>query len=332
MRVKNIRVSIGSASVLGLHSQEFKVPLTTCYLMTYIEGHCIANCGFCPQARESNSSIEKLSRIEWPVFLFKDLINRLKFLTPSKHFKRICIQALNYEQFFEDLNEIVGEISFASKSPISIATPPISKEKLKELKKNGAQRVGIALDGASSEVFEKIKGIDVKGPYQWESHFQALKDALEVFGEGFVSTHLIVGLGETQKDILKRIVELNDLKILPSLFVFTPIKGTKFENMNQPDLVNFRLMQLGRHLIINENKSIKDFAFNLKGKLININISKKFLKDIIEDTNAFLTSGCSGCNRPYYTSRPSGPIYNYPRKLTIPEKDDVYELLERFLL
>jgi len=31
---------------------------------------------------------------------------------------------------------------------------------------------------------------------------------------------------------------------------------------------------------------------------------------------AFRTSGCPGCNRPYYNERPSGPFYNYPRGLT----------------
>ena len=65
--------------------------------------------------------------------------------------------------------------------------------------------------------------------------------------------------------------------------------------------------------------------------MININIYKKELKNIIDDTDAFLTSGCPGCNRPYYTSRPSGPIYNYPRKLNESEKVEIYNLLKRFV-
>ena len=31
---------------------------------------------------------------------------------------------------------------------------------------------------------------------------------------------------------------------------------------------------------------------------------------------AFQTSGCDDCNRPYYNERPGGLIYNYPRQLT----------------
>ena len=51
------------------------------------------------------------------------------------------------------------------------------------------------------------------------------------------------------------------------------------------------------------------------------------LKNIIDNTYAFFTSGCPGCNRPYYTSKPSGPIYNYPRMLKEKEKEEIYELL-----
>ena len=119
--IKKIRVSIGSASVLGLVSKQFPVPPTTCYIMTYNEGHCVANCGFCPQARESKSSIEKLSRITWPIFLFNDFLTKLKYMPPSKKFKRICIQTLNYKENFKDIREIITQIKSVSNIYISIA-------------------------------------------------------------------------------------------------------------------------------------------------------------------------------------------------------------------
>ena len=109
MAVNKIRVSIGSASVLGLYeSKRFKDVPTTCYIMTYKEGHCTANCGFCPQARESESSIELLSRVSWPIFSFKEFLTKLNYLPHTKKFKRICIQTLNYFQNFQDLIEIIS--------------------------------------------------------------------------------------------------------------------------------------------------------------------------------------------------------------------------------
>ena len=329
--IENIRVSIGSAAVLGLKAIEFPIAPTTCYIMTFKEGHCLANCGFCPQAREAKSSVEKLSRITWPIFFFRDFLIKLKNMPPQNSFRRICIQTLNYKENFKDLTEIITEIKSISNIPISIAIPPMSKEQLKELRSVGVQRIGIALDGASSEIFEKIKGKGVNGPYNWDHHMENIKTALEIFPEECVTTHIIVGLGETEKDITSIIKKLKDLKVLTSLFAFTPIKGTKLENCLQPELIKFRKMQLVRYLIIKENRDITDFTFNQKDNLVNINISRRKLKEIVDETNAFLTSGCPDCNRPYYTSRPSGPIYNYPRKLYEQEKAEIYRSLESFV-
>ena len=332
MAVNKIRVSIGSASVLGLYeSKRFKDIPTTCYLMTYKEGHCTANCGFCPQARESESSIELLSRVSWPIFSFKEFLTKLNYLPPTKRFKRICIQTLNYLQNFQDLNEIISQIKKNCEIPISVAIPPMSKDKLEQLKLIGVERIGIALDAATPEIFEKIKGKEAKSPYNWENHLQNLKDALDIFSEGFVTTHLIVGLGETPKEILKMISDLHELKIKVSLFAFMPIKGTKLENLPQPELLNFRKIQLGRYLLINEVRSFDDFTFNNFGDVIKFNLNKKDLWNLINNTDAFLTSGCSGCNRPYYTSRPSGPIYNYPRNLSVNEKEEIFERLINFI-
>ncbi|UCC18744.1 MAG: radical SAM protein [Promethearchaeota archaeon] len=332
MNVDKIRVSIGSASVLDLGSLvKFKDPPTTCYIMTYKKGHCIANCGFCPQARSSRSPEEMLSRVNWPIFSFNDFLTKLKYLRFSKKFERICIQTLNYEENFNDLLEIITQIKKHTNTPISVAIPPMSKERLRELKVKGVQRVGIALDGSTPKIFEKIKGSEVGGPYTWEEHYQKLKEALEIFGTGFVSTHIIIGLGETEKEVIERIVELHNLNIVVSLFAFTPIKGTRFENINQPALISFRKLQLGRFLIINKKKKSNDFVFNTKGEIINININRKELNMIIDETNAFLTSGCPGCNRPYYTSKPSGPIYNFPRILSENEKNDIFLLMHNFV-
>ncbi|MFX1418917.1 MAG: radical SAM protein [Promethearchaeota archaeon] len=332
MNVEKIRVSIGSASVLELGSiARFKDPPTTCYIMTYKEGYCTANCGFCPQARSSSSPDEMLSRVNWPIFSFNDFLTKLKYLHSSKKFERICIQTLNYAENFNDLLKIITQIKKHTNIPISVAIPPMSKEKLRELKVKGVQRVGIALDGTTPEIFEKIKGSDVGGPYAWEEHYQKLKEALEIFSPGFVSTHIIIGLGETEKEVIERIEELHNLNILVSLFAFMPIKGTKLENLAQPTLLSFRKLQLGRFLITNSEKKSKNFVFNRKGEITNININKKELSMIINDTNTFLTAGCPGCNRPYYTSKPSGPIYNFPRKLSEKEKKEIYVLLHKFV-
>ena len=71
------------------------------------------------------------------------------------------------------------------------------------MKKAGVDRLGIALDAATEAIFVKVKGKDAGGSYTWENQFSQLKDAIAVFGKGDVSTHVIVGLGETEKEAAK---------------------------------------------------------------------------------------------------------------------------------
>ncbi|MEJ2278560.1 MAG: radical SAM protein, partial [Candidatus Lokiarchaeota archaeon] len=319
MIVDKVRVSLGSAAVLDLIPQKFKIQPSTCYLMTYIPGKCSGNCGFCPQSRSSTSTSDKLSRVTWPEFSFERFLSKLKHLKPAKKFKRICIQTLNYPNNFSDLRYIVQKISEQLNINISIAIPPMSIENLKELKSKGVNRIGIALDAATPEIFRKVKGDLVKSNYTWKEHFKGLKDALKVFPEN-VSTHIIVGLGETEKEVVELLLKLRALKILPSLFAFTPIKGTSLGEKERPSAEGYRKIQLSRYLIFENDKNIDDFTFNSNGKLESININENYLKTIIDENIAFMTTGCPNCDRPFYTSRPSGPFYNFPRKLHENEK------------
>jgi len=60
-------------------------------------------------------------------------------------------------------------------------------------------------------------------------------------------------------------------------------------------------------------------AFDSNSCLTNFGISKQRFLEVIDSGEPFLTSGCPGCNRPYYNERPGGPLYNYPRQL-LPEE------------
>ncbi|MHA1689913.1 MAG: radical SAM protein, partial [Promethearchaeota archaeon] len=292
--VEKIRVSTGTAALLGLNLRKFKILPSTCYFMTYHESRCSANCGFCPQAREAKASLDKLSRIIWPVFSFDEVLNKMKKSRASSKIKRICLQVINYKNFLADVYEIIYNLKKITKIPISVALPPVSINALNELENLGVDRVGIALDCATPELFDKIKGKSAKAPYSWENHMIMLKEALKIFPNR-VSTHLIVGMGETEQDIITQIFQLKKMQVLVSLFAFTPIKGTQLENLEQPSLVTFRKIQLARYLIFNDNKTINDFIFNSKGKLIKIKINKEQLKEITDEGNAFLTTGCPGC-------------------------------------
>jgi biotin synthase len=136
--------------------------------------------------------------------------------------------------------------------------------------------------------------------------------AVGIFGEGNVSTHLIVGLGETEKEAAIAVQECVDLGVLPALFAFTPVRGTALACNPQPVLDVYRRVQVARHLIVNALARVEDMRFNSEGRIADFGVSKTVLLSVVESGRPFLTSGCPDCNRPFYNEKPGGPLYNFP--------------------
>jgi biotin synthase len=313
---EQIRVSLGSAVVLGLADAKLDAAPTTAYLMTYRQEKCTANCGFCPQARGSSTRADMLSRVSWPAYLTQEVLKGIVDAAGNSKIKRVCIQALNYPQVFTDLHVIVRAVSHSAKVPISVSCQPLNIENMRQLADAGAERIGIPLDGATREAFDKTKGVGAAGPYSWKRQWQLLSRAKGVFGEGRVSTHLIVGLGETDEEMVRAIQKCVDMAVLPALFAFTPIPGTALGNQAQPQIANYRRIQTARHLILHRIARYEDMSFDENGLVTDFGIGKKRLTMIVRKGEPFLTSGCPDCNRPFYNEKSSGPIYNFPRELT----------------
>jgi biotin synthase-related radical SAM superfamily protein len=325
---EKIRVSLGSAIVLELIKAKADFLPTTVYLLTYREGKCLANCGFCPQARASTSRADTLSRITWPAFPIKLVISKLNSAWQKEKIQRVCIQALNYPEVFDDLLALTTEIRLHVNLPISISCQPLNNVQMKKLANAGVNRVSVALDAATKELFEKIKGSLTNSPYNWVKQRRTLDEAIRVYGKGSVSTHLIVGLGETESQIIETIQWCVDLGVCPSLFAFTPISGTTLERLPRPSISSYRRVQLARYLIVSVKTRFEKMRFNDYGRLINFGVKRDLLEKIVKIGTPFQTSGCPGCNRPCYNEKASGPIYNYPRPLTPKELKEVEKALE----
>jgi biotin synthase-related radical SAM superfamily protein len=295
--------------------------------MTYRRGKCGANCGFCPQARESGGRTDMLSRVSWPVYSTKPVLNGIARAHEKADVKRVCLQALNYPEVFTHLTALVKTIFDQTHMPISVSCQPSKRENIAQLADAGAERIGIPIDAAVKSVFTRIKGSSAGGPYTWEGQFQMLDEALRTFGKGKVSTHLIVGLGETQRQMIKTMQECVDMTVLPALFAFTPIPGTTLASRKKPPIEAYRRIQVARHLIWHGTARYEDMSFDDHGMLVNFGVDGETLMKLIETGEPFLTSGCPDCNRPFYNETPSGPIYNYPRRLTEDELSDVMKQL-----
>ena len=130
-----------------------------------------------------------------------------------------------------------------------------------------------------------------------------------------MTTHLIVGLGETEKEMWQVICDCYQRQITVGLFAFTPLKGTKFANRQPPDRGSYRRLQIGLELL---KKGYVATVVEFEGERIT-RINVPDLRKVLADGKAFRTTGCEDCNRPYYNEKPRDVLYNYHRLLTAEE-------------
>lgn len=304
-----LRLSIGSAIILGLKNGKIDALPTTVYTM--LGDCCTADCRFCAQARNSRADERMLSRVIWPEFDLNDVLDSI-----DDKAKRICVQTLKYPKLLDDLVYLVSRIKERTGIPVSACVNPLDKKSLERLKNAGLDRVGVGLDCASEKVFKVMKP-----DFRWDDYMNFLKDMAAVFGSG--SVHLIAGLGETDEEMISMFQKTVDMNCYPALFAFTPVKGVDLD-YPQPEIGRYRGLQLARYLIVNNTARYEDMVFE-NGKLSSINISSSIVEDILKTGKPFQTSGCQDCNRPFYNERPGGPMYNYPYPLN---NDDIKNVKE----
>jgi biotin synthase len=255
-----------------------------------------------------------LSRISWPVFTTKQVLARIQSSGEGSARKRVCIQALNYPEVFAHVESLVKAVKKRADMPISVSCQPLVKDNIRRVAEAGAERIGIPLDAATQRLFKNIKGASAGGPYTWRGQFGLLEDAVSIFGRGMVSTHLIVGLGESEKEMIYVIQRCVNMGVFPALFAFTPVLGTQLERESQPPIDVYRRVQVARSLILRKTTTVRKMRFDEHEAIVDFGVDKKTLAEVVRWGEPFRTTGCPDCNRPYYNEKPSGPIYNFPRK------------------
>jgi len=302
-------------------------------LLTYDEG-CVGRCAYCglSRARETSKAWKDNSfiRVDWPTVPLDEVISRMKSGV-CPHVERVCVSMITNSRARRDLIIVVDRLHKEVDLISVLITPTIvDKEWLYELKRAGADMVGVAIDAATPELFEELRGRDVKGPHRWEKYWKVVKDAVEVFGRNKAGVHLIVGLGETEKEMVKVIQQAHDMGAKTHLFSFYPEEESPMQDCRQPPIGNYRRIQLARYLINNDIASAEEMGFNKNNQLIDYSIDSERLNRIIDSGLPFMTSGCPGktmenaCNRPFANCTPYqayiGELRNYPFK---PTKNDI---------
>jgi biotin synthase len=183
----------------------------------------------------------------------------------------------------------------------------------------GADIFTVALDAATPEIFERTRGKGVQSPHSWQKYWEILLDARDIFGPQKFGAHIIVGMGETERDVLQLVQRLVDLGGHSHLFCFFPEKGSLMDHLPATPREQWRRVQLARYLIDYCGGRVENMQFDDAGRVVNFGFSEEKINDVVSEGVAFRTSGCPGkfrddvsaCDRPYGDSPPSN-IASFP--------------------
>lgn len=352
-----LRASVGTCVALGLARERCDVLPTTAYLL--LGDRCRRTCAFCAQSSLSTSAAGMLSRVSWPEVDLDQLLSQLRRLTsvatstsvsasgpapassPASVSasasvsgcesasssasvsaadrtcfapKRICIQVTDCAGALEDLCVLVPLLKSSAQIQVSVSYKPNTLAEIGRLLSVGVDRLGIAIDAAEPHIYSEVKGGDLSSAKEY------LISAASQY-PGKISTHVIVGLGESEESVTRMASEFIKCGITVALFAFTPVTGTPMQSRRQPDIGSYRRIQAATHLLRMGRVSVDDLRFE-DGRIKSIEIEPEQAIRALQSGRAFQTSGCESCNRPFYNERPGSVMYNYPRPLLASEVED----------
>ena len=330
---EHVRISMASAIALRMRSGRFGRDFSfggINLLLSYEQG-CRSDCGYCGLSRTRPGSYGDKSfiRVEWPLVRTDDLVERMARFEPE--LTRLCISMVTHGRAYRDTCDIARSITERVRTPVSVlvAPPTLTRERLENFRSIGVDMIGIGLDAVTEGLFRSVRTDVPAGGLKWEKYWEVLTDAREIFGPWKVNVHTLVGLGESDQDLVSLFVALRDRQILSYLFCFNPEPGSRMAAHPQPSLRRWRRVQLARFLVEAKGYGLEQFGFDAGGGIVRLRAARPAVEAVVAEGKAFMTNGCPGengepgCTRPYGSYRPTEPFRDYP---FVPATTDLEEI------
>lgn len=127
--------------------------------------------------------------------------------------------------------------------------PPDDLSVLEQVKEMGVDSVGMHVESFDPEVFARVAPGKAKRGI--EAYFKAWERAVEVFGEGQVSTYVILGMGEDPELTAEGCRRAIDMGVYPFVVPIRPIPGSILQDLlpPPPDYVESMYRQVVPHLV-----------------------------------------------------------------------------------
>lgn len=334
-----VRLSGASAIALRLRSGRFtrNFAFGGINLLLNYEDGCLSDCAYCGLARTRPGNYQDKSfiRVDWPLVRTDQVVARMAKY--QKKLTRLCISMVTHGRAYQDTVDIIERIFTRVRVPLSIlvAPPTLNQDRLKVFKDLGVDMIGVGLDAVTEKVFVKRRTNVPNGGLRWDNYWEIINSAREIFGPWKVNCHVLVGLGETDRDLIETFYHLKGREIFSYLFCFNPEPDSRMVEHPKSNITRWRRIQLIKHLIENCNLERDCIAFNDVGAIYQLRWDNASIKDAVQDGSAFMTNGCPGengepgCTRPYGSYRPSEPFRDYP---FLPERSDLLEIQDQLRL
>lgn len=321
-----VRISIAAAIELGLRPGRIDRCGCNCInlLQNYPEG-CYANCTYCGLARERPGHPEDNTfiRVAWPLYPTDVVAEKIAEHEEKFGVGRVCIAQVQDHRAYDDLVEMTKRVKRRAPAvPISalVSATTLNVERLHAIKDAGADIIGVGLDAVTEELFDETRGKGTKGPHNWDYHWKIIRAARDIYGPLKVNCHLIVGLGETDKELVDMFFGLKAEQIAGYLFAFNPEPGTVMQDVSRSPIHRMRRIQLVKHLIENQDLPREALSFDEDGSISRLDAPETIVEIAVNTGLPFMTNGCPdragevACNRPYGSYRPGEEFRDYPFK------------------
>ena len=248
-----VRISYASAVALRFKSGRFsrEFPFGGINLLLSYDRGCLSDCGYCGLARNRPGDYEDKSfiRVEWPLVRTDELVDRL--VRHEDSLTRLCISMVTHGRAYPDTLDITRRLTERVRAPLSllVAPPTLNEQRLRTLKEAGADMIGIGLDAVTEELFASLRTNVPKGGLKWDQYWQIVGHAREIYGPWHVNCHTLVGLGESDAQLMGMFERLLDQEIFSYLFCFNPEPDSRLGDRPKTPVERWRRIQLAKFLL-----------------------------------------------------------------------------------
>ena len=173
-----------------------------------LDQRCMYNCAFCASPRLNKDTVKGLTE--------KTIVELVKNALKTDRIVSVSITSGVVDSVDATVNKFVSCVKALKAEfpdlPIGIEPYIGSREHLLMLKDAGADEIKLNIESPSEEIFKKVCP-----ELEYDLIFKLLEDAVPIFGKGMVTSNIIFGMGETDKELMDVSELLCSKGIIPTL-------------------------------------------------------------------------------------------------------------------